>query len=311
MDTTLITSKSASGLTLIVSLSVLFSGFGSYVSLSTTAILVMLALVTFTKVLIIKVMLDWFVKFPIVQIPVLWLYVPLPLSEIQTNPFGKVSFTYISTASSGPLFLTVIVHVISSLNLGVLFDTVLIIPKSASWPTSIVELSSLFVKSGSGVSEVTFTVLVITSSDTSTVVTIYNTLLPPFSMSPIVHILVSLSYVPLPLALTNVKPFGKISIANAFIAASGPLFTTVIIHVMLSPFLGPWLSTVLSIAKSAIGSTSVVLLASLFVVSLSGVVEFTTATLVIVALVTFTLVVIVNVTVLSIPKSPICQIPWA
>ena len=66
----------------------------------------------------------------------------------------------------------------------------------------MVELSSLFVKSGSGVSEVTFTVFVITSLDTSTVVSMYKVLFPPFSISPIVQVSAATSYVPLPCEFT-------------------------------------------------------------------------------------------------------------
>ena len=95
-----------------------------------------------------------------------------------------------------------IFHTTLSPFLGVALDTVLITSKSVWWPTSTDALSSLFVKSGSGVCEVTFTMLVIKAFDALTVVLMYNTLIPPFSMSPIFHLPVFGSYVPLPLWLT-------------------------------------------------------------------------------------------------------------
>ena len=118
-------------------------------------------------------------------------------------------------------------------------DTVLITSKSTSWSMSIVELSSLFVSSGSGVSLVTLTMLVITDFVTSTFVLMYNTLVSPLAISPIVQVSVDTSYTPSPLDSMKIKPAGKTSIATAFTAVSGPLLVTVIVHVMLSPLRGP------------------------------------------------------------------------
>ena len=84
---------------------------------------------------------------------------------------------------------------------------------------------------------------------------------------------------------------------------------TTIVQVISSPNLGFLLDTNLIISKSTSGSTSVVLLALLFSVLLSGVVEFTTATFVIVALVMFTVVVITKLADLPFAKSPTVQIP--
>ena len=63
------------------------------------------------------------------------------------------------------------------------------------------------------------------------------------------------------------------------------------------------------ISRSASGSTSVVLFPLLLSVLLSGVVEFTTATFVIVALVMFTKVLMFNTTLAPLVKLPIVQTP--
>ena len=94
-----------------------------------------------------------------------------------------------SIALSGPLFVTVIVHVIMSPNLGVELDTTLTTAKSASWPISKVALSSLLVKSGSGVSLVTLATLVITASVTKILVLIFKTVVSPFAILPIYQML--------------------------------------------------------------------------------------------------------------------------
>ena len=105
------------------------------------------------------------------------------------------------------------------------------------------------------------------------------------------------------------KPAGNVSLTYTFNAVSGPLLVTTIVHVTTSPLLAVELDTNLIISKSASGSTFVVLLASLLSGFGSGVVELTTAMLVIVALVMFTIVVITKVLESPTVKSPIVQMP--
>ncbi len=93
----------------------------------------------------------------------------------------------------------------------------------------------------------------------------------------------------------NINPVGNISVTLVFTAVSGPLLVTVTVQVMTSPVFTICFETSLTTTKSALGSTSVVLLASLFVLfgSYTSLVTFTMLTKVL--LVTLTKVVKVKV----------------
>ena len=105
------------------------------------------------------------------------------------------------------------------------------------------------------------------------------------------------------------SPAGNLSVTLVLTAASGPLLVTVIVQVITSPVLTDFLETSLTITKSALGPTSVVLLASLLVLLESGVSLVTLATFNIVVLVIFTIVVITKLADLPLAKSPTIQRP--
>ena len=113
----------------------------------------------------------------------------------------------------------------------------------------------------------------------------------------------------LPSEVMNINPAGNLSVTLVLTAASGPLLVTVIVQVITSPVLTDFLETSLTITKSALGPTSVVLLASLLVLLESGVSLVTLATFNIVVLVIFTIVVITKLADLPLAKSPTIQRP--
>ena len=116
----------------------------------------------------------------------------------------------------------------------------------------------------------------------------------------------------IPLVFVNpvrINSLGNSSLTNTLFATSGPLFVTIMVQEIISPFLEVAFDTSLIISRSASGSTTVVLLAMLLDSLLSGVVELTTATLIMVAFVIFTLVVIIIVEFAPLANSPMFHNP--
>ena len=107
----------------------------------------------------------------------------------------------------------------------------------------------------------------------------------------------------------KINPAGNLSVTLVLTAASGPLLVTVTVQVITSPVFTVCFETSLTTIKSALGSTSVVLLASLFVLLESGVSLVTLATFLIVVLVMFTIVVITKLADLPLAKSPTIHSP--
>ena len=164
-----------------------------------------------------------------------------PLSTLtivtSVNPLGMTSSTYASSALEGPLFLTVMVHVIVSPLRAFSTFASLTTLKSATGLILIVALSSLLDKFQSLSTQETLAELTTLFPTLIAVVTIVNVAELPLVIFLIVQVLVVLLYVPfVAVALTNETSDGKtsfrvmLSALDAFFA-----FLTVIVQVTVSP----------------------------------------------------------------------------
>ena len=164
-----------------------------------------------------------------------------PLSTLtivtSVNPLGMTSSTYASSALEGPLFLTVMVHVIVSPLRAFSTLASLTTLKSATGLILIVALSSLLDKFQSLSTQETLAELTTLFPTLIAVVTIVNFAELPLVIFLIVQVLVALSYVPfVAVALTKETSEGKtsfkvmLSALDAFFA-----FLTVIVQVTVSP----------------------------------------------------------------------------
>ena len=90
-----------------------------------------------------------FAKSPISHLPVLKSYLPFESSPTYEIPAGRISTAYASTAISGPLFVTLIVHVTVSPMTETFWETNLTTLKSASALDFVVLLAILLVSFGS------------------------------------------------------------------------------------------------------------------------------------------------------------------
>ena len=114
---------------------------------NTLLTIVVLSSIIFVKIF--KVAVAPFAKSPISHLPVAKSYFPFESSLTYEIPDGRTSIAYASTAISGPLLVTLIVHVMVSPTTDTFWETNLITLKSERVLDFVVLLAMLLVSFGS------------------------------------------------------------------------------------------------------------------------------------------------------------------